>query len=110
MHALHVRKLTGRRGARLAEREPEGEGRGMYAGTTARACAPLCAIEIQLLQEMEKQRKAVQADWFQAVRQPSVQRRTGRAPAGFRLCLNLSLSEVQVNPRPYRSESPPSRA
>ena len=67
MHALHVRKLTGRRGARLAEREPEGEGRGMYAGTTARACAPLCAIEIQLLQEMEKQRKAVQADWNQYV-------------------------------------------
>jgi hypothetical protein len=67
MHALHVRKLTGRRGARLAEREPEGEGRGMYAGTTARACAPLCAIKIQLLQEMEKQRKAVQADWNQYV-------------------------------------------
>ena len=32
-----------------------------------RACAPLCAIKIQLLQEMEKQRKAVQADWNQYV-------------------------------------------
>ncbi len=44
-----------------------------------------------LLQEMEKQRKAVQADWSQYASRAYNGAQDERRPDPFRLCLNLSL-------------------